>query len=370
DVNYLYNNETTTSFLVGKATTIITNFTIPNKTFGDDPFDIIDPSSNNPGMFSYVSLEPSFATVSGNKITIVGAKDIVSIKVIQQETAFYLSNESIATFAIDKAIPTLTCQQPLVTTYGDVPFSLDISSNSSGQYLFESLTKTLVDISENVNLVTILGAGSNATINITQQETDNFYSRTISVSFNINKAIPLLSGFNIPTKTYGNVPFIIVPPVTNSNGSFLYSSSNLSVANISGDTITINGTGTTDITATQQETDNYLSNTIVATFNVNKLTPTLYSWKELSTKIEGLSSNDESGYSVSLSDDGTIVAVGSINGSNNNNEMTGIVKVYKLLNNNWSQLGNTIYGENERDKFGWSVKISSDGTTVVVGSPN
>ena len=58
------------------------------------------------------------------------------------------------------------------------------------------------------------------------------------------------------------------------NGSFSYTSSNLSVATISGNTVTIVGAGSATITATQSETTNYTSGTIQTIFLVNQPTPT------------------------------------------------------------------------------------------------
>ena len=54
--------------------------------------------------------------------------------------------------------------------------------------------------------------------------------------------------------------------------SFSYTSSNLSVAIIDGNTVTVVGVGTTTITATQSENDNFLSGIITATLQVDEAT--------------------------------------------------------------------------------------------------
>lgn len=69
-------------------------------------------------------------------------------------------------------------------------------------------------------------------------------------------------------KAFGDEPFVITPPTSNSDGTFSYESSNQSVATISGNTVTIVGAGSTTITATQAATDNYSSGSISATFVV------------------------------------------------------------------------------------------------------
>ncbi len=82
-----------------------------------------------------------------------------------------------------------------------------------------------------------------------------------------------LSGFSVASKTFGDAPFALTAPSTNSDGAFTYSSSNPAVATISGRTVTIVGAGTTTITATQAATFNYKTNFITAQFEV--ITPPL-----------------------------------------------------------------------------------------------
>ena len=90
----------------------------------------------------------------------------------------------------------------------------------------------------------------------------------------MNQVTPTIGTLTIPTKIYGNAPFAITQPTSDSSGSFSYASSNTSVATISGNTITIVGAGNSTITATQSATTNYTSGTITTTFQVNKSTPT------------------------------------------------------------------------------------------------
>ena len=88
-------------------------------------------------------------------------------------------------------------------------------------------------------------------------------------------------------------------------------------------------------------------------------------WSQLGSDIDGESQGDNSGYSVSLSDEGTIVAVGAIQHEFSD---TGVVKVYNFINNSWSQLGLDIIGEAAGDRFGHSVSLSSDGIILAVGA--
>lgn len=84
-----------------------------------------------------------------------------------------------------------------------------------------------------------------------------------------------LSNFNNITKTFNDPSFSLTPPSSNSPGAFTYTSSNASVATISGITVSIVGVGSCIITATQAAYSNYTSGSISALLTVNKITTIL-----------------------------------------------------------------------------------------------
>ena len=90
-------------------------------------------------------------------------------------------------------------------------------------------------------------------------------------------------------------------------------------------------------------------------------------WAQVGGDIDGEASNDRSGSSVSLSGDGTRVAIGAPYNSGNGTN-SGHVRVYELGGNNWTQLVSDINGEAASDLSGESVSLSSDGTRVAIGS--
>ena len=91
------------------------------------------------------------------------------------------------------------------------------------------------------------------------------------------------------------------------------------------------------------------------------------SWTQLGADIDGEATGDRSGSSVSLSADGTRVAVGA---RYNNGAGTGAghVRIYEYSAGSWTQLGADIDGEAVNDESGFSVSLSSDGTTVAIGA--
>ncbi|KHJ37007.1 hypothetical protein PBAC_27830 [Pedobacter glucosidilyticus] len=91
----------------------------------------------------------------------------------------------------------------------------------------------------------------------------------------VSKANPIVGSFTDVTKIFGDGTFTIIAPSSNSTKAFTYASSNTAVATISGTTATIVGAGTTTITATQVEDDNYTSATVTSVLTVGKANPLL-----------------------------------------------------------------------------------------------
>ncbi|MBL4709706.1 MAG: T9SS type A sorting domain-containing protein [Flavobacteriales bacterium] len=91
-------------------------------------------------------------------------------------------------------------------------------------------------------------------------------------------------------------------------------------------------------------------------------------WTQLGGDIDGEASNDNSGFSVSLSSDSLVVAIGAF-GNDGNGVNAGHVRVYKLVGGVWTQQGGDIDGEAANDFSGFSVSLSSDGLTVAIGAP-
>ena len=88
------------------------------------------------------------------------------------------------------------------------------------------------------------------------------------------------------------------------------------------------------------------------------------SFDQIGSDIDGEAVGDSSGISSSLSSDGTMVAIGAYgNGSN-----AGHVRIYEWNGTAWAQKGNDIDGEAANDQSGISVSLSSDGTIVAIGA--
>ena len=95
------------------------------------------------------------------------------------------------------------------------------------------------------------------------------------------------------------------------------------------------------------------------------------SWVQVGQGIIGEVRLDKSGESFSMSKDGSTVAIGSTeNTVGHTGDNKGHVRIFKLIDTNWTQLGTDIDGQIANDKLGSSVALSADGKRVVIGIKN
>ncbi|MEM8900682.1 MAG: T9SS type A sorting domain-containing protein [Bacteroidota bacterium] len=92
-------------------------------------------------------------------------------------------------------------------------------------------------------------------------------------------------------------------------------------------------------------------------------------WTQLGADIDGEAAGDASGLAVSLAGDGSSVAVGAF-GNDQNGLQAGHVRVFTYQGGAWIQKGVDIDGDAADDYFGWNVCLSEDGSRLIVGAPN
>ena len=90
-------------------------------------------------------------------------------------------------------------------------------------------------------------------------------------------------------------------------------------------------------------------------------------WKKIGEDIDGEMAGDFSGHSVSLSSDGKALAIGAI-WNDGNGYNSGHTRVFRFDGKTWNKLGSDINGEGEFDYSGWSVSLSGSGFVVAIGA--
>ena len=94
----------------------------------------------------------------------------------------------------------------------------------------------------------------------------------------------------------------------------------------------------------------------------------LGTWTQIGQSINGENEQDNLGINLSLSSGGDILAIG-IPFKDENGDNSGQVKVFKNNGGTWTQIGDNINGSSEGDEFGRGIDLSKDGDIIVVGAP-
>jgi hypothetical protein len=90
-------------------------------------------------------------------------------------------------------------------------------------------------------------------------------------------------------------------------------------------------------------------------------------WVQRGADIDGEAREDNSGYSVSLSAEGSVLAVGAMY-NDGNGDNSGHVRVYAWNGSRWVQQGGDTDGEAAWDYSGSSLSLSADGSVLAVGA--
>lgn len=153
----------------------------------------------------------------------------------------------------------------------------------------------------------------------------------------------------------------------NISGSWSQIGSNIdgeSGSDWSGRSISLSGDGNAVAIGARQNDGNGMDSGHVRVYQNNA-----GSWTQIGTDIDGEAGFDRSGWSVSLSSDGSVLAIGAPF-NDGNGSSSGHVRVYQNNAGTWTQIGSDIDGEAAGDQSGISVSLSSDGTIVAIGANN
>ena len=227
-------------------------------TFGGADFDPGATASSTLNV-SYTSSDASVASVSGNMVTIVGAGTTV-ITASQTGDADYITATDVAQdLVVNQADQTITLTPVTDKETTDAPFDVAVSSTS------ELPITLIVNGPATISATTLTLEGTEGTVTITAgQAGNNNYNAatTVAVDFEVTRQAQTITFGALAAVTFGRASFNLA--ATASSGLPLsYSSSAPSVASIAGNTVTIEGAGTTIITASQTGDADYITATDV-----------------------------------------------------------------------------------------------------------
>ena len=221
------------------------------------------PTSNSTGLWSFTSSDTNVATINGFTVTMLKPGK-TTITATQAASSIYGPSDPITmTFTVTGA-PTLGAWNTFEKVVKDPDFTLTPpTSNSPGDWSFLSDNPSVIEIVGNVAKVKAAGL---ANIIATQAATQFFTAGTSQITVRVYGAIPTLGLFAPIEGAVGDPAITIKPPTSNSAGAWIFTSSNVKVAVVTGDILKIVGVGIATLTATQRANGIYSqSNTVQTT---------------------------------------------------------------------------------------------------------
>ena len=134
----------------------------------------------------------------------------------------------------------------------------------------------------------------------------------------------------------------------------------------SGESVAMSSDGSRIAISASYNDDNGSNSGHVRVYDYNTSTS---QWIQVGQDIDGEAESDYSGHSVTMSSDGSRIAIGARYNDGNNGTYSGHVRVYDYNGSQWVKVGQDIDGEAAYDESGWSVAMSSDGSRIAIGAP-
>jgi len=92
------------------------------------------------------------------------------------------------------------------------------------------------------------------------------------------------------------------------------------------------------------------------------------SWLQVGNDILGEAAGDVFGQGLVMSENGNVLAVGSYGSDTPNGIDTGKIRIFENIKGNWIEKG-SILGTNAGDQIAWSIAMSKDGNSLLIGNP-
>jgi hypothetical protein len=228
---------------------------------------------------------------------------------------------------ITQASQTITFGTLTAVNFGSANFTLTATASSGLGITYTSSNPAVATVSGST--VTVVGVGT-TTITASQSGNTNYAAATsVNQTLTVNQASQTITFGALANKTITDVPYTISATAT-SGLAVTFTSSNTSVATVSGNTITIVGPGTTNITAAQAGNTNYAAAPNV----VQPLTVSVPSliWFDTSTLPGGTNSFGPSPYTASAA--ANVTSTGLQRGSGVSTTATAAARAWGGVN--WS----------------------------------
>jgi hypothetical protein len=239
------------------ATTLLGSISAITTTLDQGTVTVVPPTTNSPGAFTLSFDNPAIATANGLVVTLL-SPGTTRITFTQAASGAYGSATRTVQFYVRPGTPTLGAfaSKTVLLNVGSVLLTAP-TSNSKGSWSYTSSDPTIASVTG--NKVTLLDGGK-VIITATQAATAEWLTATTTMELTITAVTPTLGTFTNITLTIDSIAKVdLTPPSSNSVGGWTFTSSNPSVAKISGVTLTPLQAGTTTITAKQSPSGGFSS---------------------------------------------------------------------------------------------------------------
>jgi hypothetical protein len=103
--------------------------------------------------------------------------------------------------------------------------------------------------------------------------------------------------------------------------------------------------------------------------------PSGNTWLQVGGDLYGYRLGDEIGHRVAINSDGSRIAYSAMKADKHQGDHyymtdTGVIRVFDLVQNTWTQVGGDIEGDQMYAKIGDSFSMSSDGSVIAAGNPD
>lgn len=246
---YLAAPQATANFIVAKGSQGITFPSISAQSFSTNPIGITLPTASSALPVNLSITGP--ANLSGSLLTFTGVGSVV-LTASQSGNSNYLAATSVTNrVTVSKASQTIAPFNPIADQIAtNAPFIVTPPVASSGLKAIVSVSSGPATIL--TNMVTLTGYGT-VTLSANQAGNANYLAASpITTSFAVSAAPQTIAAFTtIATKTYATTKsFVIVPPTSSSKLAVVVSVLS-GPATISGNIVTLKGTGTVVLAANQ-----------------------------------------------------------------------------------------------------------------------
>jgi hypothetical protein len=246
----------TTSFVVNKIPqTISALASISDHTYGDAPFAITLPTASS-GLAVTMKILSGPAKISGATISITGAGTVVVAADQAGNATIAAAPEVMTAFTVNQKTQTIPALAIIpAKVYGVAPFSVAVPKATSSLPVTLSIQSGPATITN--GKITITGVGT-AVVAADQAGNADYSAATeVTTSFTVSMASQTIASFRtISGKTSASAPFAIVPPAATSKLPVTVTVLS-GPAMISGDVVTLTGSGTVVLAADQSGSSDY-----------------------------------------------------------------------------------------------------------------